>query len=117
MDTQTVVTVGIGALLAWQLSRAFLGKVAPDKARALVDAGARLVDVRSPGEHSGGPIKGSVNIPVGEVSGRLAEFGEKDKPIVVYCASGVRSASAAKTLRGAGFTDVHDLGSIARWPG
>lgn len=117
MDTSTVLTVGFGALAAWQLSRVFLGKVAPAKAKALVDAGAKLIDVRSTGEHGAGHLRGSVNIPVHELGNRLAEAGAKDKPVVVYCASGVRSATAVSTLRRAGFTDVHDLGAMARWPG
>ena len=45
----------------------------------------------------------------------MAEVGDKGKPVVVYCASGMRSASAAGMLRRAGFADVHDLGAMARW--
>jgi phage shock protein E len=103
------------ALLVWQLVRMFFGKVAPDKAKALVASGALLVDVRSPAEHRAQHIAGSVNIPVGEVGERLAEFGDKTKPVVVYCASGMRSASAAKVLKKSGFTEVYDLGSVTRW--
>jgi phage shock protein E len=89
----------------------------PEKAKALVEGGALLVDVRSPGEHASFHLPGSINVPVGEVSARLGELGDKQKPVVVYCASGVRSASAVGTLRAAGFTDVHDLGGLSRWPG
>lgn len=117
MEPSTVIAVAIGGFVAWKISRAFAGKVAPDKARELVKAGAKLVDVRSPGEHAGGHIEGSVNVPVGDLSSRLSELGDKEKPIVVYCASGMRSASAASMLRSAGFKEVHDLGSIGRWPG
>jgi rhodanese-related sulfurtransferase len=107
--------VGVGGLLVYNLSRSFLGKIAPDKARALVKDGARLVDVRTPAEHKAGHIDGSINVPVQELARRVSELGDKSKPVVVYCASGVRSASAAGILRRAGFTEVHDLGSIARW--
>jgi phage shock protein E len=117
MDVSTLFAIAIGGLLVWNLSRAFMGKVAPDKARALVKEGARLVDVRSPGEHASGHIKGSLNVPVQELSARIAELGDKAKPVVVYCASGMRSASAAGMLRRAGFKDVHDLGAMARWGG
>lgn len=92
-----------------------MGKVSPDKARALVASGARLVDVRSPGEFAGGHLAGALNIPVGELGDRVAEVGDKAKPVVLYCASGMRSASAAGILRRAGFADVHDLGAMARW--
>ena len=92
-----------------------MGKVSPEKARALVEGGARLVDVRTPGEHAAGHIDGSLNVPVQELGKRMDELGEKTKPVVVYCASGMRSASAAGMLRRAGFAEVHDLGGIARW--
>ncbi len=115
MDASSVVALGFGAILVWQASRMFLGKVSPEKAKSLVRGGARLVDVRSPSEHASGHIDGSLNIPVGEITSRLAEVGEKTAPLVVYCASGVRSASAKSALVRAGYTDVHDLGSIARW--
>jgi phage shock protein E len=117
MDPSNVALVALVALVAWQLSRMLLGKVAPEKAKALVADGATLVDVRTPAEHAGGHIPGSKNIPVQEVARRVDEIGDKAKPVIVYCASGVRSASAAKTLRAAGFAEVHDLGSVGRWPG
>ena len=116
MDLSNVVTVVLVALLVWQVSRMFLGKVSPQKAKELVAEGARLVDVRTPGEHKQGHIEGSINIPVQDLGSRLSEVGDKAKPVVVYCASGARSASAAGALKRAGYT-VYDLGSIARWPG
>lgn len=115
MEPTTVVTVALGGLFAWQLSRTMLGKVAPTRARELVQAGAKLVDVRTKAEHDRGHIQGSLHIPVSDLASRTAELGEKSKPVVVYCASGARSASAKSILRRAGFTEVHDLGSIARW--
>lgn len=116
MDFSTVVGGLFALLVIWQLSRMFIGKVAPEKAKALVQGGAKLVDVRTPAEHASGHIPGSINIPLNEVGARLKDFGDKARPVIVYCASGVRSASAAKALKGAGFTDVHDLGSVSRWP-
>ena len=59
--------------------------------------------------------KGALNIPVGDVARRMDELGDKTKPVVLYCASGMRSATAFGTLRRAGFVDVHDLGAMARW--
>jgi phage shock protein E len=101
--------------LAVTLFRQFGGKVDPARARALVAEGARLIDVRSPGEFAGGHLPGAVNIPVGELGARLPELPDPGRPLVVYCASGMRSASAASMLRSKGFREVHDLGSIARW--
>jgi len=80
-----------------------------------INDGGLLLDVRSPGEFSGGHIEGALNIPVGNLQSRLSELGPEDRAIVVYCASGGRSARAAKVLRAKGFNEVHDLGSISNW--
>jgi rhodanese-related sulfurtransferase len=85
------------------------------EAQRLVAAGARLVDVRSPGEFASGHLPGAVNIPVGEVGRRTGELGPPDTTVVVYCASGMRSAAAASALRKQGFKAVHNLGGLGRW--
>lgn len=91
-----------------------LGKVPPDQAKKLVAEGALLVDVRSPGEFAGGHLPGALNVPVGNIGGQAADLVKKGKPIVVYCASGMRSASAASALKAAG-AQVFDLGAMSRW--
>jgi rhodanese-related sulfurtransferase len=73
-----------------------------------------LIDVRTPEEFASGHIDGSVNIPVEEMQGRLDEI-PGDTPIVVYCRSGNRSATAARILTDAGYTPVYDLGGIQDW--
>jgi phage shock protein E len=83
------------------------------EARKLIAAGARLLDVRTPAEFAGGHLKGAVNIPVQELAGRLGEL-DKSETVLVYCASGGRSASAARLLGSAGFGKVHDLGGMSR---
>jgi phage shock protein E len=80
-----------------------------------VNDGGLLLDVRTSGEYNGGHIDGALNIPVGDLQSRLGELGSKDRAIVVYCASGGRSARASKMLRAKGFNEVHDLGSIRNW--
>lgn len=85
------------------------------EARALVEGGALLVDVRSPGEFQRGHIEGAINIPIQELAGRTDELGDDGKDIVVYCQSGGRSAMAKRLLQGKGFEKVHDLGGIGRW--
>ncbi len=115
MTSQNAVLLAFAAVfLALMVFRA-MGRAKPDEVRALVAAGARLVDVRSPGEFGSGHLPGAVNIPVGELTARVAEIGAKERPVVVYCRSGARSASAAGLLRRAGFVAVHDLGSMSRW--
>lgn len=115
LTTNTIVWLVLIAMFAWMMYSRFAGKIAPAEAKAMVAAGAALVDVRTTGEFSGGHIPGAVNIPVHELAGRSGEIGPKERPVVVYCASGMRSASAAKSLKAAGFAKVVDLGSMARW--
>ena len=92
-----------------------VGKVDGKVARELVAEGAQLLDVRTPSEFSQGHIDGALNIPVGEIQGRLSELTSKSKPVVVYCRSGGRSAKAAKLLTTAGFEAVYDLGGQGNW--
>ena len=79
---------------------------------ALAKPEVLLLDVRSPEEFSTGHLTSAVNVPVGELGVRLAELGAKERPVVVYCRSGRRSARAAGLLADAGFTSVLDLGGI-----
>ncbi len=76
-----------------------------------------LVDVRTPQEHAGGHIPGSILLPVSEVADRAGTvLKDKEAEILVYCASGARSARAARVLAGMGYTRVTNLGSIRNWP-
>lgn len=84
-----------------------------EKARALVEAGAFLLDVRTPEEFAEGHVEGATNIPVDALAERLADV-PKDHDVVVYCRSGGRSARAASLLREAGY-QVHDLGGMDAW--
>jgi len=72
-----------------------------------------LVDVRSPAEFAGGHLDGALNIPVGSLPNRLDELGDREKPIVLYCASGMRSLRAEGILKSKGFTQVLDLGAMS----
>ena len=115
MTPQNWLQLGAVVIVGFFMFRGFLGKTSSDEAHALVAKGARLVDVRSPGELAGGHIPGAVNIPVDQIDRRAGEIGPKEAGVVVYCASGMRSASAAGTLRKLGFAPVADLGAMSRW--
>jgi len=78
--------------------------------------GAKVIDVRTKGEYAGGHYAGAVNIPVDTLASKLKTLGGKDTPLVVYCASGGRSAQAAGILKGAGFTDVTNAGGLSSMP-
>jgi len=81
----------------------------------MVEAGARLVDVRTPREFASGHLEGAVNIPLQELPNRVQEIGPPGTPVVVYCAQGPRSAMAERFLRAQGFADVHNLGGMSTW--
>ncbi len=81
-----------------------------------IQAGARIIDVRSPGEFRDGSYPGAVNIPLATLPARMMELAPKDKPIVLYCASGARSGQAARILKQAGFTDVVNAGGLDDMP-
>ncbi|HRZ97506.1 MAG TPA: rhodanese-like domain-containing protein [Paludibacter sp.] len=77
----------------------------------LVNEGAVILDVRTKGEFTQGHIRGSINIPVENLSSNLNKFKGKSKPIITCCASGSRSAYAKGILTSNGFTNVHNGGA------
>lgn len=79
----------------------------------LVQNGAVIVDVRTPGEYASGHIRGSVNIPLDRLQNNLSKLN-KQKPIITCCASGMRSSSAKSILEAAGYTNVYNGGG---WSG
>lgn len=86
-------------------------------ARLLNGEGVLLLDVREPEERAIGLIPGSHAWPLGLLlDGHLPE--RLDRPVVAYCASGIRSARAVAALTRAGVSGVHSLaGGIAAWRG
>ena len=79
------------------------------------EPGLQLVDVRNPGETEDGVIPGAREIPLPTLSDSIASL-DQTAPVVVYCASGYRSAAAASVLRASGFNDVSDLaGGYGAW--
>jgi len=82
-------------------------------------ASVRVIDVREPHEWNGslGHIPGSTLVPLGELSARASEL-PRDRPLVMACRSGARSAQAVVILQRLGFTQVANLaGGIIRWRG
>ena len=73
-----------------------------------------VVDVRTPGEYKSGAYPDAINIPLDEIPSRYAELGKNAaREIVVYCASGARSAYAENILRQLGFTNVRNGGGLS----
>jgi molybdopterin/thiamine biosynthesis adenylyltransferase/rhodanese-related sulfurtransferase len=78
---------------------------------------AVFLDVRELDEYEQGMIPGSVFIPRGHLESQVEnKLTNRGAPVIVYCAGGVRSAFAAKTLRELGYTDVVSMaGGFGRW--
>jgi phage shock protein E len=112
----TWIGIGVGAFivfaLAWKVIYGSGSGLKGAVVREKIKMGAMAIDVRTPSEYKSGHYKGAKNIPLQELESRLSEFGGKDTPIVVYCASGMRSAKALKILTKAGFTDVMNAGTM-----
>lgn len=79
--------------------------------------GALLLDVREPHEYASGHAPGSRLIPVGQLDKRLKEIeAYRDKPVVLICRSGKRSAAATEILQKAGFTAATNVeGGMNAW--
>ena len=80
-------------------ARKRITELAPREVRALVAAGAVLIDVRDKEEFDGGHIDGALNISRGTLEMRIAEVApDKNAKLVCYCAGGNRGALATDTL-------------------
>ncbi len=90
--------------------------IGADSIAEKIRSGATVIDVRSTQEFASGGFTGALNIPVQELEDRLAEVGPRDKPIVLYCASGVRSERARLILLSAGFKEVYNAGGLRNMP-
>ncbi len=82
----------------------------------MIKSGAKILDVRSPEEFDDEHYANAINIPVNEIQARLAELGEKSSPLVLYCATGSRSAYAARILAMSGFKKVINAGGLYDMP-
>jgi phage shock protein E len=110
-----VLLGAIALLYAWK----YLGPGRPASSKTVrekLETGATVIDVRTGGEFASGAYPRAKNIPLDSLQAKLGKLGEKDTPIVVYCASGSRSSRAARILRAAGFTDVTNAGGLHSMP-
>lgn len=78
---------------------------------------ALIVDVRTPSEFSTGHIPGAINIPVDKIEKLTKIAKDTDRPLYLYCASGARSAHAARFMRQKGYTQVENMGGIGGYSG
>ena len=99
-------------------------RINPSDAVAQAKAGTlTLIDVREAGElRQTGKAKGALHIPLSQIAAQTdpknGHFNRKlspDKPVALYCASGMRSDRAARAMSANGFTDVYNLGTLQDW--
>jgi len=111
MRWQLVLPVLIGVLTASILC----GKdsLSTDEARRQLQAGAKLVDVRTPAEFKQKNLPSALNIPVGQIKTGITNVTtDKSQVILLHCQSGRRSAVAEKELRALGYTNAFNIGSF-----
>jgi molybdopterin/thiamine biosynthesis adenylyltransferase/rhodanese-related sulfurtransferase len=92
-------------------------EVTTEGAAERIAAGARVLDVREPDEYDQGALPDAVHIPRGHLEAQIeSRLTDKSAPVVIYCAGGVRSAFAARTMQELGYTDVVSMaGGYGRW--
>jgi len=93
-------------------------KITQKKAKELIDnQDVIILDVRTAEEYDEGQIKDAILIPDYELKEKAQKtLKDKNKTILVYCRSGVRSENAAKLLINMGYKKVYDIGGIINWP-
>jgi rhodanese-related sulfurtransferase len=105
-------------------ANAAVPKISPAEARAMIEKGNTLVvDVRdAPEVEKSGKAAGAVNVSRGMLEFRADPDSpyhdkafSKDKNVILYCASGGRSALAAKTLKEMGYDRVFNVGGFKDW--
>jgi len=106
-----------------EAANAVIPRVSPAEARELIRNGALVVDVRdAPEVEKSGKVAGAVHVSRGMLEFRAdpeSPYHDKKfdpaKPVVVYCASGGRSALSGKTLKDLGYEKVFNLGAFKDW--
>ena len=105
-------------------ANASVPRISHEEATALIAQGNTLVlDVRDPSElAANGKIAGAVNVSRGMLEFRVDPESpyhdpafDRNRTVILYCASGGRSALAGKTLQDLGYRDVRNLGAFKEW--
>lgn len=122
---ENVLLIGLAlgsglALIFPMLSRGASGvpNISATEAVMLMSRNKPLVlDVRNAQEFADGHLTGAKHIPLADLAGRVAELAKhKDKPVLVYCQSGMRAKKACTVLAAQGFTQLHQLkGGLLAW--
>jgi rhodanese-related sulfurtransferase len=116
------MTTGLKQLL--DAAQAVVPRISPAQAQDMIASGhAVVVDVRdAPEVEKSGKISGALHISRGMLEFRADPDSpyhdkslHKDRPVILYCASGGRSALSGKVLKELGYTEVYNLGAFKDW--
>ena len=107
------VSIVAGILAWWGLMRRPL--IAEATAREKLARGALVIDVRTPREFESSRVPDAINIPLDELEKHLpGHVADREQVLLVHCLSGNRSDLARHRLKGMGYPNVFNLGSLAR---
>jgi rhodanese-related sulfurtransferase len=116
----SIVLISAGGLLWPLFGRSAANELSPAAATLLINReDAQVIDVRESDEFAGGHLPEAKNIPLSKLAERAGELEKfKDKPLIVCCSAGVRSAKGCGELGKLGFNRVHSLaGGVDAWVG
>jgi hydroxyacylglutathione hydrolase/adenylyltransferase/sulfurtransferase len=85
-----------------------------ETARALAEGSAQVVDVREPYEREAGYLEGTEHIELQQLAG-AAQSLDRERPVIFYCRSGVRSLMAAQAFQRAGYDAYSMAGGLVDW--
>jgi len=113
MEWTLILMVGLAVIVMLFIKRA--SAASPEMLRQHLQAGALVIDVRSPAEYRSGHAPGALNIPLPELADKLPrEIPDKEKVLLLHCQSGMRSRNGQRQLQRLGYKHVFNLGSLAR---
>ncbi len=113
MDWLKWVIIAAIIVLFLLLKRARL--ISAAQAKQYLQQGAKVIDVRTEQEYRDKHIPDAINLPLDSITETIAQHvPDKEKPVLLHCAGGVRSGMARTKLRKLGYTKAYNLGSYGR---
>ena len=116
MENSNKIIIVVVLLLGWSIYTTVMKHVRKRAIAKKLLLDPVVVDVRTSSEYGGGHFQGALNIPVDKLEKNIKRIGNKERPVIVYCASGSRSGRAKAILKAHGFLDVTNAGAFANMP-
>ncbi|MEX1375841.1 MAG: rhodanese-like domain-containing protein [Eubacteriales bacterium] len=116
-DPMIYIAIGIVVFIVFKMIGNIGGnKISQSKAKEMMNDDVVILDVREKYEYATGHIKNAVNLPLGSIQTNINKVvKDKEKTLLVYCASGARSTSATRMLHSLGYKNAYNFGGIASW--